>query len=100
MTGGLGIGVAIAIGVGFFAIFHSRFYCIIPLSDGHRLVGLENWDRRTNREERRSLHDFVLWRQEMKSVEDMTAFRTVTRNAIAEDGPVEPLGVAEITPSG
>ena len=36
----------------------------------------------------------------MKSVEDMTAFRTVARNLIAEDGSVEPLEVAEITPSG
>ncbi len=77
LVGGLGIAVGVAITVGFFALFYSRFYPTIPLSEGDRLVGLENWDRRTNREERRSLHDFVLWRAEMKSVEDMTAFRTV-----------------------
>ena len=100
LVGGLGIAVGVAIGVGFFAVFYSRFYPTIPLSEGDRLVGLENWDRRTNREERRSLHDFVLWRAEMKSVEDMTAFRTVARNLIAEDGSVEALEVAEITPSG
>ena len=100
LVGGLGIAVAVAIGVGFFALFHSRFYPNIPLSEGHRLVGLENWDRRTNKENRRSLHDFVLWRAEMKSVEDMTAFRTVARNAIVEDGSVESVQVAEITPSG
>ena len=100
LVGGLGIAVGVAIGVGFFAVFFARFYPTIPLSEGHRLVGLENWDRRTNREERRSLHDFVLWRAEMKSVEDMTAFRTVDRNLIAEDGSVESLEVAEITPSG
>ncbi len=100
LVGGLGIAIAIAIGVGFFALFHSRFYPTIPLSEGDRLVALENWDRRTNREERRSLHDFALWREAMKSVEDMTAFRTVARNAIAEDGSVEGVQVAEITPSG
>lgn len=100
LTGGLGIAVAVAIGVGFFALFHSRFYPTIPLSEGDRLVGLQNWDRRTSKQEHRSLHDFVLWREEMKSVEDMTAFRTVARNVIAEDGSVEPLEVAEITPSG
>jgi putative ABC transport system permease protein len=100
LVGGLGIAVAVAIGVGFFALFHSRFYPNIPLSEGQRLVGLENWDRRTNKEDRRSLHDFVLWRAEMKSVEDMTAFRTVARNAIVEDGSVESVQVAEITPSG
>jgi predicted permease len=100
LTSGLGIAVAVAIGVGFFAITHSRFYPAIPLSEGDRLVGLENWDSRTTREERRALHDFVLWRAEMKSVEDMAAFRTVRRNAIARDGSVELVKVAEITPSG
>lgn len=100
LIGGLGIAMAVAIGVGFFATFHSRFYPTIPLSEGDRLVGLQNWDVRTSKQEHRSLHDFILWREEMKSVEDMTAFRTVARNVIAEDGSVEPLEVAEITPSG
>jgi predicted permease len=100
VVAGLGIAVAVAITVGFFALFHSRFYPTIPLSEGERLVGLENWDQRTNNEERRSLHDFVLWRETMKSVEDLSAFRTVDRNAILEDGSVEPVAVAEITPSG
>jgi putative ABC transport system permease protein len=100
LTGGSGIAMAIAIGVGFFAVLHSRFYPTIPLSEGDRLVGLENWDRRTSREERRSLHDFVLWRAEMKSVEDMTAFKTGVRNVIADDGSVESVEVAEMTPSG
>jgi putative ABC transport system permease protein len=100
LTAGLGIAVAVAIGVGFFALFHSRFYPTIPLSDGARLVGLQNWDVRTSKQEHRSLHDFFLWRQEMKSVEDMTAFRTVDRNVISADGSVESVRVAEMTPSG
>lgn len=100
LVGGLGIAVAMAIGVGFFALFYSRFYPTIPLPDGDRLVALENWDRRTHREERRALSDFNLWRADMKSVEDMTAFRTVSRNATVADGLVEVAQVAEITPSG
>jgi predicted permease len=100
LTGGLGIAVAVAVGVGFFALLHSRFYPVIPLPDGERLVGLENWDRSTHREERRALQDFLVWRAEMKSVEDITAFRDVTRNAIAPDGSVEVAQVAEITPAG
>jgi predicted permease len=100
LTGGLGIAMAIAIGVGFFALFHSRFYPTIPLSEGDRLVGLENWDRRTNRQKRPSLYDFVLWQAEVRSVEDLAAFRTVTQNAIGNDGSVESVQVAEISPSG
>ena len=100
LTAGLGIAVAIAIGVGFFGGIHSRFYPTIPLSEGDRLVGLQNWDLERRAGERRSLHDFFLWREEMRAVEDMAAFRTVTRNVIAEDGSVELIEVAEITPSG
>ena len=100
VIGGLGIAMAVAIGVGFFAIFEARFYPIIPLNDGERLVGLQNINARTYRQEHRALHDFVLWRSEMRSIEDMSAFRNVPRNLIAADGSVESIRVAEITPSG
>jgi putative ABC transport system permease protein len=100
LTGGLGIAVAMAVVVGLFSTNDWYFHPAIPLPEGDRLVGLENWDRRTNREERRSLYDFLAWRTQMKSVEDLSAFQTVARNAIAADGAVEPVLVAEITPSG
>jgi hypothetical protein len=73
LTGGLGIAVAIAIGVAYVSFSEWRLHPRIPLHEGHRLVGLENWDRRTTREERRSLYDFGLWRSTMKSVEDVSA---------------------------
>src|SRR5687768_18478190 len=43
LVGGLGMTVAIAIGAGFFAFFHSHLRPRIPLEEGDRLVGLENW---------------------------------------------------------
>lgn len=100
IVGGIGIAVAIAIGGGFFAFAYAHFYPTIPLPDGDRLVGLENWDLAKNNEERRSIHDFVIWRDEMESVEDMTAFRDVRHNLLGDDGSVELISVAEITPSG
>lgn len=100
LIGGLGIAVAIAISAGFFAFAQAYFYPSIPLDEADRLVGLENWDLERNNEERRSLYDFALWREELKSVEDMSAFRTVGRNLIGDDGSVERIQVAEITPSG
>ena len=100
LTGGLGIAVAMMIVVGLFSMNKYHFHPAIPLSDGDRLVGLENWDRRTHREERRSLHDFVQWREAMKSVEDMSAFQEVARNLISEGASVERVRVADITPSG
>lgn len=100
VAGGTAIAVAIAVGAGFFGFMWAYFYPTIPLSEGDRLVGLENWDMEINNEERRSLHDFVLWRDEMRSVEDMAAYRTVSRNLIQGDGSAELVRVAEMTPSG
>ena len=100
LVGGLGIAVAVAIGVGFFALFHARFYPHVPLPDGDRLVALENWDRRTHQEERRALADFAVWRDAMTTVEDVTAFRDLTRNVSGGDEGVEVAKVSEITPSG
>lgn len=100
LVGGLGIAVAVAIGVGFFAISRARFYPDVPLPDGDRLVALENWDRRTHQEERRALVDFGVWRDAMTTVEDVAAFRDVTRNVTGGNSGVEVAQVSEITPSG
>ena len=100
LAGGLGIAVAVAIGVGFFALSHTRFYPDVPLPEGDRLVALENWDRRTHQEERRALVDFAVWRDAMTTVEDVTAFRDLTRNISGGDEGVEVARVSEITPSG
>ena len=100
LAGGLGIAVAIGVSAGFFSFMYTMLYPDIPLDEGDRLVGLENWDLERNNEERRSLHDFVVWREEMRSVEDMSAFRTVRRNLVTGDGPAELVRIAEMTPSG
>jgi len=100
LTGGCGIAVAMAIVVGFFSMNHWYFNPRVPLHEGNRLVGLENWDRQTHREQRHSLYDFLIWRSELKSVEDLMAFRSVARNLIDGDRSVEHVMVAEMTPSG
>lgn len=100
LTGGFGIAVAMVIVVGFFSMNHWYFNPPVPLPGGDRLVGLENWDRQTNREQRHSMYDFLLWRSELRSVEDLMAFRSVPRNLIADDGSVEYVLAAEMTASG
>jgi predicted permease len=100
LVGGLGMAVAIAISAGSFAFFHSHLYPRIPLDEGDRIVALENWDMEVNNEERHTLHDFVVWREEMRTVRDMGAFRTVGRNLIRGDGAPELVQVAEMTAAG
>ena len=76
LIGGAGLAVGIAIGAAFFAFFYSYIYATIPAPDGHRIVGLENWDVKTNNEVRQAAHDFVTWRDELKTVQELGAFRT------------------------
>ena len=100
LVGGLGMAVAIAVSVGFFAFIRTHAYPDLPLEEGDRIVSLENRDVTVNNEERRALHDFVLWRSELRSIVDLGAFRTVQRNLVPADGPPVPVPVAEITASG
>jgi putative ABC transport system permease protein len=100
LVGGLGMAVAIAIGAGAFSFFYGSLFTPLPLDEGGRIVALENWDTEANNEERRSLHDFVAWRGELRSVRELAAFRTVGRNLVAPGAQAEPVTVAEMTASG
>ena len=53
----------------------------------------------TSQDERRMLHDFLGWRRDVRSVEDLGAYRTLERNLILGDARPEPVTVAEITAS-
>ena len=72
---------------------------VLPLAEGDRIVGLENWDTSWNNQEDRIIHDFVAWRSELTSVEDLAAFRQVQRNMIGDGQPVEQISIAEMTAS-
>jgi predicted permease len=100
LIGGAGLAVGVAIGVSFFTFLYSLLYATLPVEGGERIVALENWDIDANSEMRRSMHDLVMWRQEMKTVGEIGAFRTIARNVTIAGGPVEPVEVAQITADG
>ncbi len=99
LVGGLGMAVAIAIA----AIFDASMGAAnspIPVEGGHRIVALEVWDARINNQEGQFLYDFGRWREEVRTVENLGAFRTFTRNLIVDGGSTEPVLVAEMSASG
>jgi putative ABC transport system permease protein len=100
IIGGAGLAVGVAIGAGFFAFFYSFIYATLPVEGGERIVALENWDLEANDEMRQSMHDLVVWRREMKTVEEIGAFRTIARSVAFAGGPVEAVQVAQITAAG
>jgi len=63
-------------------------------------VHLRNYDVQANDPEPRALHDFVVWRQAMRSVTDFGAWEDVSRNLVGRDGEPSPTDIAAITASG
>lgn len=100
LIGGLGIAVGMAFSVGFFAVTRMYIYPEVPLDEGDRIVALENRDITVNNEERQSLHDFFTWREELRSIDDLTAFRTIERNLIVAGASPALVQVAEMTAAG
>lgn len=99
LVGGLGIAVAIAIGAFLFAAVDAA-YSPLPFDADGRVVAIESWDTRRNDQERQILHDFVAWREELESVEDLGAWHPITRNLIVEGAAAGPVEVAAMTASG
>ncbi|HST63511.1 MAG TPA: ABC transporter permease, partial [Longimicrobium sp.] len=99
-VGGLSMAVAIAAGAATFELVTQAVHPRLPLDEGHRVVGIRLWVAAANRVEPQALHDFADWRGEARTIRELGAFRTVTRNLIAADGTAEPVSLAEMTASG
>ena len=98
VVGGLAMAFAIATGASGFEFFNQMLYPKLPLDEGHRIVGVRLWDRASSRPEMQALHDFVAWREELGTIDDIGAFRTLQRNLVpASEVRGEPLEVAEIS---
>jgi len=102
LVGGLGIALVVVCGV-VAGIFHSVINATLPFEEGDRVVAIENWDASQNRPAR---HDFFTWRDELRMVTDIGAYRLVSRNiggATAAAGQStqapEPARIAEISAS-
>ena len=100
LVGGLAMAVAIAIGAGMFGFSYSLMNPRLPLDEGHRIVAVENRDVWSDNPQNPSLHDFAAWRQELRAIREVSAYRNVARNLIALDGSAEPVRLAEMSASG
>ena len=98
LVGGLAMAFGIWVGVAGFEVLTQMRDPRLPLDDGHRVVGILKWDTERGRRDPRMLHDYLTWRDELASVGELGAFRSVTRNLITEAGG-EAVELAEISAS-
>lgn len=91
---------AIAVGATGFEAFSQILGPSLPFEEGDRIVGVRFATSTPGSSERRVLHDFVSWRQELTTIETLSAFRTAQHNLVIGAASSEPVTVAEISPSG
>ena len=97
LAGGLALAIAIGIGAGWYDLMGKILAPTIPLPEGDRLVLIETQNTLTNEPEPRVVRDFLEWRRELRTIEDLGAYRTDTRNLIVGNAAPEPIQMAELT---
>jgi predicted permease len=97
IVGGLALAVAIAIGAGWYDVWGKLLSPTIPLPEGDRLVLIETQNTLTNEREPRVVRDFLEWRGELRTIEDLGAYRTDTRSLAIGNAAPKPIRLAEMT---
>ena len=100
LVGTIALAVAIALGAVYFEGSNKVLNPRLPIRDGHRVVSLLYWDTEESAPEEQLLHDFAIWREEVRTVDHLGAAIVFVRNLVTQDGRVEPVRGAQITASG
>ncbi len=99
IVGGLAMAFALWVGAGAFEMGMQVISPDLPLPNGDRIVTLRNWDAATSRDAPHAMYDMAAWREQLRTVRDVGAYRTVQRNLITGEGRGEPIAIAEISAS-
>src|ERR1041384_1556594 len=103
MVSVIGIAVAIAIAAGYFAVLGEFLDSKLPLDEGDRIVVIRNRvisGPQAGNNLDSSAQDFLEWRDQVKSVQELGAFADSSRNLVLQGRHAELVPVAEMTASG
>jgi predicted permease len=100
VVGGIAMAFAICVGLVVFQILGLFIHPTMPLPQGDRLVELRVMDLEVNDEEPQILYDFLQWRQSLRSITGVAAWRNASLNLIDALGDSRPVAVAEMSVSG
>ena len=99
IVGGLAMAFGIATGAATFEAVRQIVRPALPLAEGDRIVGLQQWDAAAQRVEERTALELLAWRDELRTVRELGAYRSATRNLVTGEGRGEPVLLAEVTAS-
>ena len=97
VVGSLAMAVAIGVGAGTFEVITRVTNPSLPLPGGDRIVGLNYWNRAESGARPPSSYDVLNWREGLRTLEDIGAFRLVQRNLMVGEQVDEPVDAAEIS---
>jgi predicted permease len=97
IIGGLAMSLAIALGSAVFAFITVLLAPDIPLPDVGRIVTVRLIDEASNTPDPHAAFDYFRWKSDVRSIADLSASRTLTRNIATDDGRIEPVAMAEVT---
>jgi putative ABC transport system permease protein len=100
IVGGLAMTFAIWAGIVIVQVVGLFTNPTLPISEGARLVEIRSMDVAANVQEEKILHDFLEWRQSLRSLTDFGAWRSSSRNLVVAPGDARPVNVAEMSVSG
>jgi len=101
IVGGLAMAFAIWVGVVVFQVVGLAVFPTLPLPQGARLVEIRSMDVAENVQEEKILHDFLEWQQSLRSLTNVGAWRSSSRNLIVSaGGDARPVNVAEMSVAG
>lgn len=96
----VGMAVAIALGAGGYELIGTLLDRDVPLPAGDRIVSIQNNTSNPGNPDRRLLHDFEVWREEVGSIRDLGLFDGDRRNLITPDSQVTLESVAIMSAAG
>ncbi len=97
IAGGLALAIAIGIGAGWYDLWGKLLWPTIPLADGDRIVIIETQNTLTNQPELRVTRDFLEWRSDVRSIDDLGAYRAERRNLFVGNTPAVLIRTAALT---
>ena len=99
LIGAFALAVAIGAGAAYMEFLNDMVHPTLPLPKGDRVVSILSWDPAKGDPEPRALYEFTLWREQVKSIDDLGAATAFERNFITESGGGEPVKGAELSAS-
>ena len=99
IIGVFALAVAIGSGAAYMEFLNDMVHPTLPVPQGERIVSIVNWDTAKGDPEPRSLYEFTIWRQDVRSIEDLGGYVGLERNLITESGGGEPVMGVEISAS-